>query len=69
MSGRLMDRKGRKSDGLESLTNGEKHPRLNGYTPKYQIVCPEMGYYCFDSLLRHLNRQNPPRARGFPDER
>jgi len=55
MSGSSLVKKQRLSDSKEAACSP-----LNGYISKFRVVVPEMNHYCFDSLLRHLTRKDPP---------
>lgn len=41
------------------------HP--NNYIEN-RVVCPEMCYFCFDTLYSHLNNQEPPKPPSFPND-
>lgn len=51
------------SDGkchTNELQNGHGPHVTNGHSSRDQVVCPEMAFFCFETLLRHLNRQDLP---------
>lgn len=33
-----------------------------------EVICPEMCYYCFDTLVNHIDRKGPPKTPSFTND-
>lgn len=64
------------SDGKSHMNghmNGHGSHQTNGHSSKHMVVSAEMAFFCFETLIKHLNKQEltskPTTHLSFTNER